>query len=89
MIRIILVNLLLLLLPMVVYFSYVYFRRQGEPNDEIVANAPIFWLLAGGAGMMLIVLVVLGQWESGDPSGRYVPPQVKDGIVVPGHIERQ
>ena len=87
MIRIILVNLLLLMLPMLIYFGYVYLRKQ-EPNGEILSNAPIFWLLAGGAGLMLIALVVLGQWESGDPEGRYVPPQFKDGIVVPGHIER-
>jgi hypothetical protein len=89
MIRIILVNLLLLILPMAIYFSYVYFRRREQPNGEILANAPIFWLLAGGAAMMLIALVVLGQWEVGDPGGRYVPPQVKDGKIIPGHIERK
>lgn len=88
MIRIILVNLLLLLLPMIVYFGYVYFKRRETPNAEILADAPIFWLLAGGAGLMLIALVVLGQWETGDPGGRYVPPQVKDGVIIPGHIER-
>lgn len=89
MIRIILVNLLFLLLPTVLYFGYVYIRRRNQPNGEILANAPIFWLLAGGAAMMLIALIVLGQWEVGDPRGRYVPSQFKDGVLIPGHIERQ
>lgn len=87
MIRIILINLLLLLLPLIVYFTYVALRRQTQPDAEMVANAPIFWLLAAGAGLMLIAIVVLGQWETGSTSGRYVPPQYKDGVLVPGHFE--
>lgn len=87
MIRIVAINLILLLLPMIVYFTYVALRRQDEPNAEIVTNAPIFWLLAAGAGLMLIAIVVLGQWETGTTSGKYVPPQVKDGVLVPGHFE--
>lgn len=88
MIRIVLVNLLLLLLPMLVYFGYVYFRARQAPNQAILGDAPIFWLLAGGAGLMLIALIALGQWEVGDPTGRYVPPYVHNGVIVPGHIER-
>jgi hypothetical protein len=38
---------------------------------------------------MLIALIVLGQWEVGDPGGRYVPSQFKDGVLIPGHIERR
>ncbi len=88
MIRIILVNLLLLLLPIMIYFGYVYVRRRDVPGDDIMADAPIFWLLAAGAGLMLIGLVYLGQWETGDPGGRYVPPSFQDGVIVPGRIER-
>ena len=87
MIRVVLLNLLLLLLPLVLYFSYVYVRRRSMPNSEIVANAPIFWLLAAGTGLMLVGLVVLGQWESGELKGRYVPPRIEDGRIVPGHFE--
>ena len=87
MIRIVAINLILLLLPMIVYFTYVALRRQDEPNGEILANAPIFWLLALGAAFMLIAIVVLGQWETGTTTGKYVPPQVKDGVVIPGHFE--
>jgi hypothetical protein len=88
MIRIILVNLLLLLLPLIVYFSYVYLRSRSEPDEDLVANAPIFWLLAGGAALMLIALVFLVRWETGDPEARYVPPRYEDGVIVPGHYDR-
>jgi len=88
MIRVVLVNLLLLLLPTIIYFAYVYLRRQRVPNEDIVADAPIFWLLAGGVVLMLVALVILGQWETGDLAGNYVPPRFEDGQVVPGHFER-
>jgi uncharacterized membrane protein YedE/YeeE len=87
MIRIILVNLLFLLLPLIIYFAYVLLRQSGEPEHGIVTNAPIFWLLAGGVGLMLIAIVTLGRWEGGEPGKTYVPPQFKDGVVIPGHYE--
>jgi hypothetical protein len=87
MIRIVLVNLLFLLLPTLIYFAYVYIQRRRSGEGEILENAPIFWLLAAGAGLMLAALVVLGQWETGELEGRYVPPKVEDGKVVPGHFE--
>ena len=87
MIRVVLLNLLLLLTPVILYFAYVYVRRRREPDLELMENAPIFWLLAAGVGLMLVGLVTLGQWESGGLEGRYVPPRIEDGQIVPGHFE--
>ena len=87
MIRIILVNLLFLLLPLIIYFVYVFLRQSAEPDEGILTNAPIFWLLAAGVGLMLMAIVILGRWEGGDPDKNYVPPQFKDGVVIPGHYE--
>jgi hypothetical protein len=87
MIRIILVNLLFLLLPLIIYFVYVFLRQNAEPDEGILTNAPIFWLLAAGVGLMLMAIVILGRWEGGDLGKDYVPPQFKDGVVIPGHYE--
>ena len=87
MIRIILVNLLFLLLPLIIYFAYVLLRQGAGPDDGILTNAPIFWLLAAGVGLMLAAIVILGRWEGGEPGKTYVPPQFRDGVVVPGHYE--
>jgi len=87
MIRIILVNLLFLLLPLIIYFAYVFLRQNTEPDEGILTNAPIFWLLAIGVGLMLMAIVILGRWEGGEPGKSYVPPQFRDGVVIPGHYE--
>ena len=87
MIRVILVNLLLVLFPALLYFSYVYLRRRGGQGTEIVGDAPIFWLLSAGVALMLASLVFFGHWEGGAPGKRYVPPRIQDGVVVPGHVE--
>ena len=87
MIRIILVNLLFLVFPSLLYFSYVYLKRRQEPDEEILSNAPIFWLMAAGVVLMLASIVIFGHWEGGAPGKIYVPPEVKDGVVIPGHVE--
>lgn len=88
MIRIILVNLLLLLLPLIIYFAYVYFRGRSEPATDIVADAPIFWLLSGGALLVVIALMFLVHWDAAEPDAKYIPPRYQDGVIVPGHYER-
>ena len=87
MIRVILVNLLFLLLPSLLYFAYVYYRRRENPNEPIRGDAPIFWLITAGVVMMMISIVLFGHWHGGEPGKRYVPPQFKDGVVIPGHVE--
>ena len=87
MIRVVLVNLLFLFFPALLYFSYVYLRKRDKPDEQIVANAPIFWLLAAGVAMMVASIVIFGHWEGGAPDRQYVPPQYKDGVIIPGHME--
>jgi hypothetical protein len=87
MIRVVLVNLFFLFFPALLYFAYVYLHRRDKPDEEILSNAPIFWLLAAGVAMMLASIVIFGHWEGGEPGKRYVPPQFKDGVIIPGHVE--
>ena len=87
MIRVILINLLLLLLPTVIYFAYIYIRRNRSPDAEVMADAPIFWLLASGAALCVLVLIYFVDWTGNVPGGRYIPPHYEDGVVVPGRVE--
>jgi hypothetical protein len=87
MIRIVLVNILLALFPALLYFSYVYLRRRENPDEEILNNAPIFWLLSAGVALMLASLILFGHWEGGAPGKQYVPPRFEDGVIIPGHVE--
>jgi hypothetical protein len=87
MIRIVLVNILLVFFPALLYFSYVYLRRRENPSEEILNNAPIFWLMAAGVALMLASMVFFGQWQGAPPGKRYVPPRFQDGVIIPGHVE--
>jgi hypothetical protein len=87
MIRIVLVNILLVFFPALLYFSYVYLRRRENPNEEILNNAPIFWLMAAGVALMLASMIFFGQWQGGPPGKQYVPPRFQDGVIIPGHVE--
>jgi hypothetical protein len=87
MIRILLVNILLVLFPALLYFSYVYLQRRENPNQEIMSDAPIFWLLSAGVALMLASLILFGHWEGGAPGKQYVPPRIENGVVIPGHVE--
>lgn len=73
-----------LLLPSLVYWLYLSIRRQqGLPYREI----PWIWLVAAGAVLAVVAVTLLWFEQGADPTGRYVPPQVVDGVVVPGHFE--
>jgi heme/copper-type cytochrome/quinol oxidase subunit 2 len=82
-----------LVLPAILYFIFVIVaqrraeRRGEEPQGpESFRDAPWLWLAIAGAVLVILTLLVtpLLLQESGNPD-HYVPPQYKDGKVVPGH----
>ena len=74
-----------LILPTVLYISYLWVLRprQGVNFPEM----PWIWL--GGAGVLLLAVTFLALTLLGgaDPSERYLPPKVVNGQIVPGHYE--
>lgn len=73
-----------LLLPALLYWLYLRFQeRRGISPREV----PLSWLAV--AGVLLLVIVLGAGWLAGNepPSGKYIPPHVVDGVVVPGHFE--
>lgn len=85
MLRVVLINLCLLLLPSLIYFAYMYIvKRNGE---EAVAQAPILLLFAIGALLMLGSIAYFIEFHGGKPGQRYYPPVIKDGVIQPGHTE--
>lgn len=87
MIRVILINLLLFLMPFIVYFAYVYLIGRGRKPDEPITMTPIFVLFAIGLVLMMGAIVYFIQFETGRPGQRYIPPQVEDGVLQPGRLE--
>lgn len=90
MIRIVIENILLLLLPTLFYIAYVYLTvGSKDAKKKVLNDAPIVWLFVAGVVLVLIVLAVFGSWSGGRPGDAYQPPVFKDGKIVPGHIKKE
>lgn len=97
MIRTVIENLLLFLLPTFIYVAWVLFRRSQEEAREdeggqpgvahVLDDAPLLWLFAGGALLVIVTLAAFGTSSGGKPGQHYQPPVFKDGKIQPGHIE--
>lgn len=75
-----------LLLPALLYWLYL---KMQERRGVTVREVPLSWLAV--AGVLLLIIVLGAGWLAGKepPSGKYIPPHVVDGVVVPGHFEEQ
>lgn len=89
MIRLILENTLLFLLPTVIYVAYVLLKRriEGTSDINVLDDAPLIWLVAAGAALVIITLVVFGSVSGGKPGQVYEPPVYRDGKIVPGKLK--
>lgn len=90
MIRIVIENILLLLLPTLFYIAYVYLTvGSKDAKKKVLDDAPIVWLFVAGVVLVLVVLAVFGGSNGGRPGEAYQPPVFKDGKIVPGHIKKE
>lgn len=88
MIRIVAENILLFLLPTIVYVAYVYMTREEKPGAmRVLDDAPLIWLFVAGAVLVVAMLASFGSVTGGKPGEIYTPPSYKDGRIQPGHIE--
>lgn len=88
MIRIVAENILLFLLPTLIYVAYIYLTREERPGAaRVLDDAPLIWLFAAGAALVIATLVIFGSVSGGKPGQVYVPPVLKDGRIEPGRIE--
>lgn len=88
MIRIVIENVLLFLLPTAMYVAYVLLTRRATSAGTIVNDAPLLWLFLAGAVVVVATLVYYGTTTSGGrPDQTYTPPRVKDGRIEPGELK--
>ena len=80
-----------ILLPALLYALWLAAERRrleaaGGGARSRWAEAPWLWLLALGVFFAGIIAVALALFGGESIEGNYVPPQIKDGQVVPGHV---
>jgi hypothetical protein len=97
MIRIVIENLILFLLPTIAYVGWVLIARpktlERGPDgrikpSSILNDAPLIWLAASGTILLVVTLIAFGSTSGGGRPGQtYMPPVLKDGKIQPGHFE--
>lgn len=85
MFRVILINILLFLLPFLVYAAYVVWVKGVAPN-RAMAGAPFLWLVSAGLVVLFVGLFTLVEFSGGDRDGSYQPSVLEDGVIKPGGI---
>jgi uncharacterized protein DUF6111 len=89
MIRVVIENILLFLLPTAVYIAYVLLtRREATSAGAVINDAPLVWLFIAGALMVAATLVYYATVTPGGTPGQvYTPPRMKDGRIEPGQLK--
>ena len=84
MIRPVLTELALFLLPFLVYAAYLWATRAGVLHPESWPLSRLMWLTIAALLLVAGSFIVLAQW-GGEPAGsQYVPAHIEDGKLVPG-----
>jgi hypothetical protein len=87
MIRLVIENILLFLLPAAVYFGYILLTRRGT-TPGVINDAPLLWLLSSGALLVMATLIYFASTTvGGRPDQKYTPPYMKDGRIQPGELK--
>ncbi|MFA5948651.1 MAG: hypothetical protein WC807_00040 [Hyphomicrobium sp.] len=90
MIRVFIENLILFLLPALVYVAWVMMTRPSSDDDKetmsgawkVIDDAPLLWLFGAGATLILLTLIAFGTSNSGGKPGQvYHPSTMKDGKI--------
>lgn len=85
MMRILLINAFLFVLPFALTWLWIRFIAAKKPDAQLRK----YYAFSAIAGLVL-VLVFLVSYRLGTgnaPEGTYVPPTYKDGQIVPGRFE--
>jgi hypothetical protein len=88
MIRIVIENILLFLLPTTMYVAYVLLTRRTTSAGTVINEAPLVWLFVAGAMLVAATLIYFGtNTPGGRPDQTYTPPRMKDGQIEPGVLK--
>jgi hypothetical protein len=88
MIRIVIENILLFLLPAAMYVAYMLLTRSHKSPGAVFDDAPLVWLFVAGALLVGATMIYYATTTPGGPPGAtYIPPRMKDGRIEPGILK--
>jgi prepilin signal peptidase PulO-like enzyme (type II secretory pathway) len=86
MMRVIIENIALFLLPTVIYTIYAWWTRRGGQRP-ILEEAPLALLVGLGTVLVLVVMIAFGSTSGGKPGQEYIPPSLKNGDIEQGKLK--
>lgn len=90
MIKLVLTKFWFVFLPIIFYFVWVFIMtrraKDGGAIAEHIRKGLLFWAIMLSFGLLFGCFLWLGFTQETKTEGRYVPPSVVDGRVVPGHM---
>jgi uncharacterized RDD family membrane protein YckC len=88
MMRIVLENALLFLLPALIYVTYKVALSRGTTSlGQVINEAPLVPLIVVGALVMFGTLIFFATTGGGKPGQAYQPGVLKDGRIEPGRMQ--
>jgi hypothetical protein len=85
MIRVFISQLVLFLLPFLIYAGYLFLTKK--MNRQAFIDAPRYWLILSGLGLSIIGFLVLSQIDNKPLGGVYIPAHMENGTLVPGQVK--
>jgi hypothetical protein len=77
--------LLPLILPTLIYVSYVVLARARGATGQ--PEVPWFWLAAAGGLLLVVTFVAIALLGGAPPTDRYLAPRMENGKIVPGQFQ--
>ncbi len=85
--RTLLFNIIVFLIPFVIYAIYLRLAAEGKLRDSKWDQKTLSRLFIGGAALVAVSLFFLGIDTQDNTEGVYKPAEVKDGVLIPSRIE--
>ena len=84
--RLLALNAIFFMIPFAVYAGWLFVTRRSLGTNADWSNRVIIILCSIGALFVVIGLVVLTASESTSTGETYIPADIQDGEIVPGHF---
>lgn len=87
MLRVVLINIALFLLPLALFAAYFYVSERNRNAIGIEwKNMPLGLLLQIGLGLIVVAMLITAYIGGEDAGGTYVPARMENGKVIPGEV---
>lgn len=86
MLRIVLTQLFLFLLPFACYTAWLYLTKKNK-DPKSWTRGPVAWLTLAGLALAIVAMVAVAFLGKSPEGTEYIPSELRDGVFIPGRFE--